>query len=222
MQKKIAKYKDLKIVLARERSSIFVLANFFDNSIKMKYVLSDMKKYFGGKVIVRREVARRLAKANKELQKINKDLVLLVAYGYRTMDIQENYFESEMEKIKDKKGDREERIHKVIAVPEISGHPTGGAVDVTIFDSSTKKEIDMGGDVDDWSDGRIKTFCNSINKQQKKNRRVLHDVLVKQVFCPYYGEWWHFSYGDKEWAFFYNKKFALYKQKNIKEIELVR
>jgi D-alanyl-D-alanine dipeptidase len=31
-------------------------------------------------------------------------------------------------------------------------------------------------------------------------------------FAPFDGEWWHFSYGDREWAYFYKKKNALYGQ----------
>jgi D-alanyl-D-alanine dipeptidase len=31
-------------------------------------------------------------------------------------------------------------------------------------------------------------------------------------FAPFDGEWWHFSYGDKEWAAYYNKPNAVYEQ----------
>ena len=34
-------------------------------------------------------------------------------------------------------------------------------------------------------------------------------AMVSEGFAPFYGEWWHFSYGDREWAAFYEKE-ALY------------
>lgn len=36
--------------------------------------------------------------------------------------------------------------------------------------------------------------------QQKENRFLLQDLMLLVGFAPYYGEWWHFSYGDREWA----------------------
>lgn len=33
-------------------------------------------------------------------------------------------------------------------------------------------------------------------------------------FAPYDGEWWHFSFGDKEWAFYYKKEATLFEQKS--------
>jgi len=45
-----------------------------------------------------------------------------------------------------------------------------------------------------------------------KNRILLRYLLKKQGFAPYDGEWWHFSYGDREWAFYYKKKNAIYGQ----------
>ena len=41
---------------------------------------------------------------------------------------------------------------------------------------------------------------------------MLREYMIKEGFAPYDGEWWHFSYGDKEWAFYYDKEKALYNQ----------
>jgi len=41
-------------------------------------------------------------------------------------------------------------------------------------------------------------------------RLLLHDLMIEAGFAPYYGEWWHFSYGDAEWAAFYEKSKTLY------------
>ena len=42
--------------------------------------------------------------------------------------------------------------------------------------------------------------------------------MLEQEFAPYDGEWWHFSYGDREWAFYYKKEKALYKQVNAEDV----
>jgi D-alanyl-D-alanine dipeptidase len=34
--------------------------------------------------------------------------------------------------------------------------------------------------------------------------------MVAAGFAPFYGEWWHFSYGDREWAAVYGEPAALY------------
>ncbi|QQR69366.1 MAG: hypothetical protein IPI58_01405 [Alphaproteobacteria bacterium] len=31
-------------------------------------------------------------------------------------------------------------------------------------------------------------------------------------FAPFDGEWWHFSYGDREWAKYYGRSHAIYSQ----------
>ena len=38
--------------------------------------------------------------------------------------------------------------------------------------------------------------------------------MLEEGFAPYDGEWWHFSFGDKEWAFYYKKDKALFNQIN--------
>lgn len=71
----------------------------------------------------------------------------------------------------------------------------------------------MGTGISDFSDiEKVKTHYYYLTNQQKENRKLLHDLMILENFAPYYGEWWHFSYGDKEWAWFYNKKNALYKK----------
>ena len=50
------------------------------------------------------------------------------------------------------------------------------------------------------------TYAKGLTDEQIKNRKMLHDLMVEEGFAPFYGEWWHFSYGDREWAAFYDKE----------------
>ena len=105
-----------------------------------------------------------------------------------------------------------EYVHEKIAVPLVSGHPTGGAVDTAIYDNKENKILNFGSEILDYSTTQCYYENENISKEAKENRELLRKSMMEEGFAPYDGEWWHFSYGDKEWAFYYNKKKALYNQ----------
>ena len=113
-------------------------------------------------------------------------------------------FDDEMEML--------EYIHEKIAVPEVAGHPTGGAVDIAIFDEESNAIIDFGSQILDWDTEKCYYINDKISEEAKENRELLRNIMTEEGFAPYDGEWWHFSYGDKEWAFYYNQDKALYNQ----------
>lgn len=99
--------------------------------------------------------------------------------------------------------------HNFIAVPEVAGHPTGGAVDTTI--STSKGDLDMGTNISDFSHvDAIKTFAKELSFEALSKRLLLRDAVVSADFAPFYDEWWHFCFGDREWAFFHRKPASLY------------
>jgi len=159
-------------------------------------------------------VAQKLNKASDCLRSVNPDYRLKIVYGYRHPTVQEKYFIKRKGDLRRQcpdlsENELDEVTHNFVAIPEIAGHITGGAIDVTIAD--VNGEADMGTGIADYTDPKkIKTFSEHISKTQSANRQLLHDILVQQDFAPFYGEWWHFSYGDREWAAFYGKKKSLY------------
>ena len=38
------------------------------------------------------------------------------------------------------------------------------------------------------------------DEEVRKNRRLLYHVMSAAGFVNYDGEWWHYSYGDRQWA----------------------
>ncbi|WP_379127130.1 M15 family metallopeptidase [Paenibacillus sp. sgz500958] len=73
-----------------------------------------------------------------------------------------------------------------------SGHSRGSTVDLTIVNLKTGVNVDMGSPYDFF--GNISYYDTTlITKTQKANRKILHDVMVKQGFKPYSKEWWHFT-----------------------------
>ena len=48
---------------------------------------------------------------------------------------------------------------------------------------------------------------------------LLRKIMMQVGFAPYDAEWWHFSYGDREWAFYCKKPYALYDQITKEKIQ---
>lgn len=211
---RMATFRDLRKTPAGENGEPLVEANVFDRSIVCEHVQRDMEDFTGEKIFIREGLARRLAVANAFLKTRNPDYRLRIVYGYRHPIVQEKYF-SEMRQVVEKehpKLDEDEIVsltHNFIAVPEVAGHPTGGAVDATI--STGEGDIDMGTNISDFSRADdIKTFAKGISPKALSNRLLLRDAMVSAGLAPFYGEWWHFCFGDREWAFFYRKPSSLY------------
>ncbi|MGK7941574.1 MAG: M15 family metallopeptidase [Crocosphaera sp.] len=96
--------------------------------------------------------------------------------------------------------------------PNIPPHSTGAAVDVEIINDQGIP-LDFGVDLKDWATADpllCETRCETISLQARKNRQLLFEVMTKAGFVNYFTEWWHFSYGDKYWAFQLNQKHAIY------------
>lgn len=74
-----------------------------------------------------------------------------------------------------------------------SGHSRGSTVDLTLVDSSTGEELDMGSSYDLFD--RISHHnTTGINQEQKQNRELLKHTMMKYGFVPYPKEWWHYTF----------------------------
>ncbi|RUZ71810.1 hypothetical protein EN943_32520 [Mesorhizobium sp. M7A.F.Ca.US.006.01.1.1] len=103
-----------------------------------------------------------------------------------------------------------EAAHRFSAVPEVAGHPTGGAVDVRIIQSNGQA-LAMGTELgEDCPDTYV--FSPFIKREHWRNRQTLRFCMLRAGFAPFDGEWWHFSFGDREWARYFDKDRAIYSQ----------
>jgi D-alanyl-D-alanine dipeptidase len=73
-----------------------------------------------------------------------------------------------------------------------SGHSRGSTVDITLVNSKTSKELDMGSAYDFFGI-QSHPFFKGISKKQKENRILLREVMLQNGFKPYENEWWHFT-----------------------------
>ncbi|HCP08638.1 MAG TPA: hypothetical protein DIT25_02475 [Candidatus Moranbacteria bacterium] len=164
---------------------------------------------------MRLSVAKRLKKAWIELKKKNDLLTFKISDAYRPIRLQKILFRqiwSETSK-RYPKADRKEiylKVTQFVADPKNNPpHSTGGAVDLTLFDIFSGKELDMGTKIDSLSQ-KSYTFCTKITASQKRNRKLLFKLMQKQDFVNAPTEWWHYSYGDQYWAAHKNKKHAIF------------
>lgn len=74
-----------------------------------------------------------------------------------------------------------------------SSHNRGAAVDVTLVDRATGKELDMPTDFDDFTERAHHSF-SQLPQNVLANRALLKDLMVNVGgFSVYTAEWWHYS-----------------------------
>jgi D-alanyl-D-alanine dipeptidase/CubicO group peptidase (beta-lactamase class C family) len=76
-----------------------------------------------------------------------------------------------------------------------SRHNRGCAVDLTLYELSTGKTVDMGGLYDEMTE-RSFPFYPGGTSLERWHRAVLRHAMEAQGFSVYTTEWWHFDYKD--------------------------
>ena len=99
-------------------------------------------------------------------------------------------------------------LFEQLYIMEKSGHTRGSTVDLTLFDMSTEKEVDMGGTFDWFGVESHPDFCGNpdtavfnpkaesaknITAEQFANRMILRQAMLRHGFKPLDSEWWHFT-----------------------------
>jgi len=79
-----------------------------------------------------------------------------------------------------------------------SGHNRGIAVDLTISNLKSGKELDMGTGFDNFTDTAHHSFSN-LREEVLQNRELLRSTMEKYGFKAFDTEWWHYFLpgGDK-------------------------
>lgn len=120
-----------------------------------------------------------------------------VLWGIEDQDIRmKPYFYPELEK---------QELFAKGYVAKQSSHSRGSAVDLTLLDMKTGKELDMGSPFDLFSE-LSHPDCREITEEQYENRMLLRRAMLRNGFQPIDCEWWHFSlkeepYPDTYFAF---------------------
>ena len=77
-----------------------------------------------------------------------------------------------------------------------SSHSRGSAVDLTLLDMASGKELDMGSPFDLFSTVSHPD-SKAVTEAQYRNRMLLQHVMVRHGFKPIDCEWWHFMLEDE-------------------------
>ena len=72
-----------------------------------------------------------------------------------------------------------------------SSHTRGSTVDLTLI-KTDGSFVDMGGTFDLFSEISHPDY-KKLTRVQKKNRKILHDAMIKAGFKGIDSEWWHFT-----------------------------
>ncbi|WP_419419334.1 M15 family metallopeptidase [Legionella sp. D16C41] len=171
---------------------------------------------------MRKEVYRRLLKAQSLLP---QGLRFCLYEGYRSLALQKLLFEERYKKItKQHLSWSHEQIFNetmklVSPVINLDGslnippHTTGAAIDVYLVDEQGSP-IDMGIHPKDWVEDTdalySATSCPLISKKAQANRNLMSSVLHEAGFINYPTEYWHWSYGDRYWAYMTKQHYAIY------------
>lgn len=90
-------------------------------------------------------------------------------------------------------------------------HLTGGSVDLTLFDTATGGVLDMGTAFDEPSS---RSHSGALEREApspaRLHRRILIHTMLSAGFTNLPTEWWHFDYGNQNWAFFSGSGQALF------------
>lgn len=126
---------------------------------------------------LRKAPAEALANIAKELQQMN--IGILVWDAYRPYSVTQKFWKL---------------IHdeRYVANPKKgSGHNRGIAIDMSLLDLKTGKELDMPTDFDDFSEKAHHGFPN-LSAEKIKNREFLRNIMEKYGFIKFETEWWHY------------------------------
>lgn len=94
-------------------------------------------------------------------------------------------------------------------INNVPAHATGGALDFHIFNARIGSFLDMcrfnvGGSA------AITMADDVVSFEQRFNRGVMLVAATNAGFVNYAQEFWHYSYGDRYWAYWHRMPYAIY------------
>jgi D-alanyl-D-alanine dipeptidase len=139
--------------------------------------------YSSARAFLQRPAASALLRAHRDLMK--QGYGLLIFDAYRPWYVTKMFWEATPP---DK--------HAFVADPaKGSRHNRGCAVDLTLYDLKSGREIEMTGVYDEMSERSYPNYTGG-TAEQRAFRDRLRGAMEKQGFKVYDSEWWHFDYRD--------------------------
>jgi zinc D-Ala-D-Ala dipeptidase len=139
--------------------------------------------YTEARAFLQRPAAEALKRAHRRVRK--QGYGLLVFDGYRPWSVTKLFWEITPE---DKK--------QFVADPRRgSRHNRGCAVDLTLYDLKTGREVEMPSAYDEMTERAHPNYQGG-TAEQRRLRNLLRAAMEAEGFTVYENEWWHFDYKD--------------------------
>ncbi len=141
------------------------------------------KMYAQARAFLQRPAAEALVRVNAKLA--TRGYRLLVFDGYRPWSVTKKFWD-----------ETPRSRRKYVANPKKgSKHNRGCAVDLSLYDVKTGKEIVMPTAYDDFTKTAA-ADCPCGTDEQRRARRILREAMESEGFAVNPDEWWHFDYKD--------------------------
>ncbi|WP_346777000.1 M15 family metallopeptidase [Streptomyces sp. HNM0575] len=146
----------------------------------------------------------------------------LLVEGHRPPAVQQRIFDGYLATLRElRPGASESELTTAatrwVAPLATAGHVAGAAVDLTMCTASGT-EVDMGcpeAATPEESGGACYTNARGLTRPARQNRAVMGEALSSMGLVNYPTEWWHWSYGDRYWAFTVGAGSAVYGPKEL-------
>ena len=140
--------------------------------------------YSQARAFLQRPAAEALLRVNAVMHE--QGFGLIIFDGYRPWTVTKIFWDATPE---DKK--------EFVADPRAgSKHNRGCAVDLSLVELSTGKEVAMPGDYDEMSERSHIDYAGG-PEEARRRRDLLRQAMEAEGFEPYEPEWWHYNY--REW-----------------------
>lgn len=137
--------------------------------------------YKEARAFLQKPAAEALVRVNAELKPLGYGL--LIFDGYRPWSVTKLFWDVTSAENK-----------KFVANPKDgSRHNRGCAVDLSLYDLKTGKEVQMPGEYDEMSERSYPDYTGGTD-QQRKMRDLLISKMEANGFKVYQYEWWHFDF----------------------------
>lgn len=193
MKEVLSKDKRYFVNLKEEIPDIIVDLRYHSNYNFVGEIIDGYEKDIA---YVTKECAKKLKEINNELKK--DGYVLKIYDAYRPQMAVDHFIRwaQDREDIKTKdifyRDIEKENLFKEGYISKKSSHTRGSTVDLTLYNTSAKEDLDTGGEFDNF--GKIANYnYQDLTEIQKQNRKYLRDVMVRHGFLPLETEWWHFT-----------------------------
>jgi D-alanyl-D-alanine dipeptidase len=171
-----------------------------DSTIKLDIRYATTNNFLGtpvytqARAFLQRPAAEALLRVHRELKA--QGYGLLIHDGYRPWYVTKIFWDATPE---------DKRIF--VADPATgSKHNRGCAVDLSLYDLKTGKEVKMPSGYDEMTDRAFADYAGG-TPDERARRAVLRQAMEKQDFKVNPKEWWHFDYKDWKQYSILNVKF---------------